>query len=294
MSGSSWMMAFRPKTLPAAAAPVLVGTAIAASLGKFAALPALAALVGALLIQVGTNLANDYFDFKSGADDENRLGPTRVTQAGLIDEKSVRNAMIATFALAVAVGAYLIWVGGWPIAVIGILSVLSGVAYTGGPYPLGYNGLGDVFVFVFFGLVAVTGTYWVQALEWSWHAFAAGSATGALSTAILVVNNYRDRHTDAIHGKRTLAVKLGERVTRAQYVALVVFAFAVPLLQIALGAPITLAATLLVIPLAVIVTRRFLGTDGRELNGVLAATAGLLMAYSVVYSAGWLLGLVAG
>ena len=271
-----------------AAVPVAVGTAVAAAHDTFALLPALAALVGALLIQVGTNLANDYFDFKNGADDEHRLGPTRVTQAGLISEGAVRAAMLATFALAALVGVYLVGVGGWPILVIGILSILSGIAYTGGPFPLGYNGLGDLFVFVFFGIVAVCGTYWVQAGVWSWDAFIASLPVGLLSTAILVVNNYRDMETDRKVGKNTLAVRFGARAARAQYVSLVALAFMVPVAQVIVGGPVGLLASLLALPLAVVVVRRFLRLRGAELNAVLAATAGVLMVFGLLYSIGWL------
>lgn len=284
----AWVLATRPKTLPAAAVPVAVGTAVAAAHDSFALLPALAALLGALLIQVGTNLANDYFDFKKGADDEHRLGPTRVTQAGLISEGAVRAAMLATFALAALVGVYLVGVGGWPILVIGILSILSGIAYTGGPFPLGYNGLGDLFVFVFFGVVAVCGTYWVQAGVWSWDALVASLPVGLLSTAILVVNNYRDMETDRKVGKNTLAVRFGARAARAQYVGLVVLAFVVPVAQVVSGRPVSLLGSLLAIPLAAVVVRRFLRLRGAELNGVLAATAGVLMVFGLLYSIGWL------
>lgn len=285
----AWVMAARPKTLPAAVVPVLVGAAVAAGADVFAWLPALAALIGAILIQIGTNFANDYYDFKSGADDEDRLGPTRVTQAGLIDETSVRNAMIATFALAALVGVYLIIVGGWPILVLGILSIMSGIAYTGGPYPLGYRGLGDLFVFLFFGLGAVCGTYWVQAVSWSWVAFAAAVPIGLLSVAILVVNNVRDIDTDRRVGKNTLAVRLGERGGRLQWYACVVAAFAVPVLQVVAGGSPWLLLALGAVPYAVVVGRRFADSSGAALNPVLGATAKILMQFGVLYSVGYLL-----
>lgn len=282
----AWVMAARPKTLPAAIIPVLVGTAVAVADDVFAPLAALAALVGAMLIQIGTNLANDYFDFKSGADNEERLGPTRVTQAGLLKESDVRHAMILTFAAAALVGSYLVWVGGWPILVVGILSILSGVAYTGGPYPLGYHGLGDLFVFVFFGVVAVCGTYWVQALDWSWGAWVASLPIGFLSVAILVVNNYRDLETDRRAGKNTLAVRLGPATTRWQWLLLVGGAFVVPVVQVATGASPWLLVAFGAAPYAVVVGRRFLTSRGRELNAVLAATAKLLVLFGLLYSAG--------
>jgi 1,4-dihydroxy-2-naphthoate octaprenyltransferase len=186
---SIWIQAARPKTLPAAAAPVLLGVGLAVWRGQVAWLPALAALFGALLIQIATNLANDYFDHARGADTEERVGPVRVTAAGLVPPAAVKRAMILTLAAALCVGLYLVAVGGWPIVVIGVVSLVLAVAYTGGPYPLAYNGLGDVFVFVFFGLVAVAGTYYVQALSFPAEAWWLGAGTGSLSTAILVVNN---------------------------------------------------------------------------------------------------------
>lgn len=281
-----WLLATRPKTLAAAAVPVAVGTAVAFAAGHLAWLPALAALVGALLIQVGTNLANDYFDFKKGADTEERLGPLRVTQAGLLSEGAVRNAMIGTFALSALVGSYLVWVGGWPILVVGILSIMSGVAYTGGPFPLGYNGLGDVFVFIFFGLVAVTGTYWVQALAWSNVALVASIPVGLLSVAILIVNNYRDRETDVKAGKRTLAVRLGQRATQVQYGLTLLIAFVVPVVQFAMGMSAWILLPLLVTPVGVIRMREFLTRSGRDLNPVLENTAKLLVLFGVLYTVG--------
>lgn len=283
----AWVLATRPKTLPAAVAPVLVGMAVAHAIGKFALLPALGALLGAMLIQIGTNLANDYFDFKKGADTHERLGPMRVTQAGLIDEAAVRNAMIGTFAASALVGVYLVAVGGWPILVIGILSILSGIAYTGGPFPLGYHGLGDLFVFIFFGLVAVCGTVWVQALEWSWLALISSVPVGLLSVAILIVNNYRDRHTDVKAGKRTLAVRLGGKLTRWQYGVTLAFAYIVPVVQVALGhlSPFALLP-LITLPLAVRLFRDFISLNGSELNPVLERTAKLLVIFSALYALG--------
>ena len=227
-----WLMAARPKTLPAAAAPVLAGVGLALHHRVFAAGPAFAALIGALLIQVATNLANDYFDFVKGGDTETRIGPIRVTQAGLMSPERVKRGMLVVLALAVLNGAYLVFVGGWPILVVGVASLICAVAYTGGPFPLAYNGLGDVFVFVFFGLVAVAGTYWVQALAVDPGALLAGAGLGAFTTAILVVNNLRDRETDEAAGKRTLAVRLGDRATVAEYVLCLLVAAVVPLVGV--------------------------------------------------------------
>lgn len=230
----AWILAARPKTLTAAVAPVLVGTGLAAHHGVQAVLPATAALVGAILIQIATNLANDYYDFVRGGDTEDRVGPVRVTQAGILPPGTVRAGMVLTLALAFLVGVYLVWVGGWPVVWIGLASLACAVLYTGGPFPLAYHGLGDLFVFVFFGLVAVGGTYWVQGLAWPPDALLAGAAMGALNTAILVVNNLRDIGTDAAAGKRTLAVRLGVAGTRLEYVLLLAAAASVPPLGIAL------------------------------------------------------------
>jgi len=293
MSGSpsisparAWFLATRPKTLAAAAVPVAVGTAVAYASGHLAWLPAIAALLGALLIQIGTNLANDYFDFKKGADTHERLGPLRVTQAGLLTETAVRNAMIGTFALSAVVGSYLVAVGGWPIAVIGILSILSGVAYTGGPFPLGYNGLGDVFVFIFFGIVAVTGTYWVQALAWSNIALISAVPVGLLSVAILIVNNYRDIDTDVKAGKRTLAVRMGRKATQVQYGSTLLVAYFIPVIQYFTGYSPWIFLPLLTLPIAAIRMREFLTLSGKDLNPVLENTAKLLVIFGALYTVG--------
>jgi 1,4-dihydroxy-2-naphthoate octaprenyltransferase len=228
----------RTRTLPAAAAPVLVGTALATLRGVARPLPALAALVGALLIQVATNLANDYYDFVRGADTAERVGPTRVTQAGLLTPRAVWWGMAAALSAAFVVGVYLALVGGWPVVAIGVASLACAVLYTAGPYPLAYHGLGDVFVFAFFGLIAVAGTYYVQALTFPAEAWWAGAGAGAFSTALLVVNNLRDRETDARAGKRTLAVRLGRRGTQVEYTLLLAVAAFVPAVGIArLGWP---------------------------------------------------------
>ncbi len=213
----AWILATRPRTLSAGAAPVVAASGFAAADGVFVQLPALAALAGALLIQIATNLANDYYDFVKGGDTGERLGPVRVTQAGILPPRAVFRGMVVTLALATLAGVYLASVAGWPVIVIGLVSMLMAVCYTGGPYPLSYNGLGDVFVFVFFGLVATAATYYVQAQTWSGDAILAGAGLGAFSTAMLVVNNLRDRETDGAAGKRTLAVRFGDRFTVIQY-----------------------------------------------------------------------------
>lgn len=289
---SAWILAARPKTLAAAAAPVVVGSGMAVSRGAFAFLPALAALIGALLIQIGTNLANDYYDYVRGGDTEHRLGPVRVTQAGLIPPAEVRRGMLMVFGLAIVVGGYLVLVGGWPILLIGLVSVASGIAYTGGPYPLAYHGLGDVFVFLFFGLVAVGGTYYVQALALPPDVLLAGVAMGSLNTAILVVNNLRDLETDAAADKRTLAVILGPGPTRAEYVVLLAVAFTVPILgAFLLGWSGSALLALGSLPLAAPPLRAVLGSrDPSELNPALGGTARLVAAYGVLLAVGVSLG----
>src|SRR5690606_36493297 len=226
---SPWIAAARLRTLPAAAAPVVVGTACAHAAGRVAWGPAIAALLGALAIQIGTNFANDVFDAERGADGPERIGPLRAVSAGLIGAAALKRAMIAAFALAALFGVYLVAQAGRPIVVIVLVSIAAGIAYTGGPYPLGYHGLGDVAVLVFFGFVAVCGTAYVQLAHVPVLAWWAALPVGALATAILVVNNLRDRATDARAGKRTLAVRLGRRGSLAEYAALLVVAYAVPL-----------------------------------------------------------------
>lgn len=284
----AWVLAARLRTLSAGAAPVLVGTGLAVADGVFALLPAVAALAAALLIQVGTNLANDYFDHVKGADTAERVGPTRVTQAGLLAPGRVRAAMVATFALAVLLGAYLVWVGGLPIVGIGLASVAAGVLYTGGPWPLGYHGLGDLFVLVFFGFVAVAGAYYVQALAFTLHTLVAGAGIGALSTAILVVNNLRDRETDAKAGKRTLAVRLGRTGSRVEYVALLAVGLAAPIVGVLwFGWPVWSLAALVAFALAGPPLHRVLTfRDPRSLNPALVGTARLVGLYGVLLTLG--------
>lgn len=216
---SIWIGAARPRTLPAAVAPVLAASALAWRDGEFVAPAALACLAFALLIQIGTNFANDYYDFVKGADTAGRVGPRRAVASGLVSPVVMKRAMSGVFALAFALGLPLLAYGGWPLLIVGVASIICGIAYTGGPYPLGYNGLGDVFVFVFFGLVAVGATYFVQAGEVTLEALIIGAGIGALATNILVVNNYRDVETDAHAHKRTLVVRFGRGFARAQFAA---------------------------------------------------------------------------
>jgi 1,4-dihydroxy-2-naphthoate octaprenyltransferase len=288
----AWVLAARPKTLMAAVAPVLVGTGLAYAHGRFAPLPALAALVGAVLIQIATNLANDYYDWVRGGDTVERVGPVRVTQAGILPPEVVKRGMVVTLALAFFVGVYLIAVGGWPIAVVGVLSLACAVAYTGGPFPLAYHGLGDVFVFVFFGLVAVGGTYWVQALALPADVLLAGAAIGALDTAILVVNNLRDIDTDARAGKRTLAVRLGRTGTRAEYGALLALAAAVPVVGVVVygWSPFALLSLAALVSAVHPLRRVLSAADPRDLIPALGQTARFTGLYALLLAVGLSLG----
>ena len=286
-----WLLAARPRTLPAAVAPVLVGTALALTDDVFRPVAFAAALVGSVFIQIGTNLSNDYSDARRGADTEDRLGPVRVTAGGLLPPRRVLVGTYLAFGIAVAAGAYLAAVAGWELLVVGALSILAGVLYTGGPRPYGYEGLGEVFVFLFFGLVAVAGSYYVQTEELTWEAFALAVPVGLLAAAILVVNNVRDVDTDRRAGKRTLAVKLGRERARALFVAMLVLAFAAPLVVAAAGGlSWWLALTALAWPLAAPLVRTVRSrTDGPALNGALAATGRLLAVFSLLLAAGTLI-----
>ena len=288
-----WLMAARPRTLPAAIAPVLVGTA--AAVYWFGSLPRVgafyAALVGSVFIQVGTNLANDYSDAKRGADTADRLGPVRVTSSGLVTPQRVLNATWIAFAVAIACGIYLATVAGVVIIVIGAFSIAAGVLYTGGPRPYGYAGLGEVFVFLFFGLVAVNGSYYVQLEELDALPLGLSIAVGFLATAILVVNNVRDMETDRRAGKMTLAVRMGRHNAVVLYRLLVLGAFAVlPIALLAGEASALPLIGLLALPLAIGPLRAMTNrTDGPSLNAALAGTGVLLGAYSLLVSAGLLI-----
>jgi 1,4-dihydroxy-2-naphthoate octaprenyltransferase len=277
-----WLLAARPKTLPAAAAPVVVGSAVAISEQLFRPGPALAALLAALLLQIGSNLANDVFDFKKGVDTTARLGPLRVTQAGLLTPHQVMVGMGVVFGLAALIGLYLIWVGGWPIVVIGLAAIAAAIAYTGGPFPLGYYGLGDLFVFIFFGLAAVIGTYYVQA---------ASIPIGLLVVNILVVNNLRDLETDRAAGKKTLAVRLGPDGARTEYFLLLALAYLIPLLMWLFR--LTTAWVLLAwlsLPAAWPPVRLVVTAQGRSLNQALAGSARLALIYAFLFSVGLVIG----
>ena len=291
-SGSRiWLMAARVRTLPAAIAPVLVGTALAGYLGLFHPLRFIAALVGAIFIQVGTNLSNDYSDARRGADAEDRLGPVRVTAGGLVPPKRVLVATYVSFGVAVLAGVYLVAVAGWQLLLVGGASILAGVLYTGGPRPYGYEGMGELFVFLFFGIVAVAGSFFVQVKHLEWEAFALAVPVGLLAAGILVVNNVRDVDTDRRAGKRTLAVRLGRARAREMFAVIVYLAY--------LLAPVTwlfgpLSAWLLLpwltLPLAAAIVRSVRNhTDGPSLNEALARTGMLQLAFCMLLAAGLLL-----
>ncbi len=282
-----WWLAIRPRTLPAAAAPVAVGTALAVADGVFAPLPALACFFGALLLQVAVNLANDYFDAKNAIDSEKRLGPVRVTQSGLIPPGQVKAAMILCLVLATLVFCYLTLEGGLPILAAGVASVLAALAYSGGPYPLASHGLGELFVFLFFGLVAVCGTYWVQGLTLSALVVAGSLPPGFLITAIMVVNNLRDRETDAPAGKNTLAVRLGEKGTIRLYRGLILASYLVLLpLSAGVGIGLTALLPLLTLPMGRALWLEIETNKGARLNETLARTAKYSLFFSLLLAAG--------
>jgi len=284
-----WLLAARPKTLPAAAAPVVMGSVVALYENVFNAVPAITALLAALLLQVGANFANDLFDHRRGADSYERLGPLRVTQAGLLTEREMISGMWVVFGLAAVLGLYLVITAGWGVLLIGVASILAALAYTGGPYPLGYYGLGDITVFLFFGPVAVCGTFFVQAGYVSELAAWASIPIGALITAILVVNNLRDMKTDRAAGKKTLAVKIGVRGTRVEYLLLLLSALIVPVGLVILGlAPAWYLLPLVSLPYAFRLNNQVRQNSGRELNQTLAHTGLYALIYALLFGFGYL------
>lgn len=288
----AWRLAARPPTLWAAVGPVLTGWGVAWGIDGFRIGPALAALVGALLLQVGANLANDLFDFRRGVDTAERLGPPRAAQLGLLSERELAVGTAVVLGAALLLGVYLVYEGGWPIVALGLAAIVAAVAYTGGPFPYGYRALGDLFVFLFFGPAAVVGTVWVQAGEAPLLAWLASLPLGALVTAILVVNNLRDRELDARAGKVTLAVLLGDRATRRWYGLLILAAYAMPVLLWATGvASPWVGLSYGSLPFArrpVQMVAR--GTTGRALNGVLRDAARLAALFGALLGLGLALG----
>lgn len=285
-----WVLAARPKTLPAAIAPILVGTGVAIHEDGFHALSAAMALLTALFLQIAANFANDALDFTRGADTAERMGPTRVTSAGLLSHRAVLIATGVALALAIATGLVLVYRGGWPLLLLGIAAVICTVAYTGGPFPISYLGLGEVFVFLFFGLAAVTGTAWVQTLDLTPLALAAAVPPGALAVGILIVNNLRDLPTDAVAGKRTVAVRIGAERTRLEYGAMLVIAAASPIIYWISGWLdwwwiLTVASW----PLLWSLWRQIHVNQGRALNATLAATGRTLLIHSALLAAALIL-----
>ena len=286
-----WLMAARVRTLPAAIAPVLVGTALAGYLHAFHPLRFAAALIGAMFIQIGTNLSNDYSDARRGADTEDRLGPVRVTAGGLVPPRQVLIATYLTFGVAVLAGVYLVVVAGWQLLLVGAASILAGVLYTGGPKPYGYEGLGELFVFLFFGIVAVAGSFFVQVKHLDWEAFALAVPVGLIAAGLLVVNNVRDIETDRRAGKRTLAVRLGRARTRVMFAAMIYLAYVLTPVTWVFG-PLKpwLFLPWLTLPLGARVVRAVrTRTDGLSLNQALAQTGMLQLAFCALLAAGLLL-----
>ena len=292
-AAGAWWLAIRPRTLWAAVAPVLAGSALALWHGAFAPAWALVALAGALLIQVGCNLHNDWADARHGADTAARVGPTRVTQAGLIPPRQVLGGALLMFAAAAALGVAGVVRAGWPLAVLLVACLGAAIGYTGGPRPLGYLGLGDLLVLVFFGPVAVGATYYLQALALPPLVLAVGLGPGLLATAILVVNNLRDRITDERAGKRTLAVRFGDRFARAEYLACLLAGGLLPPLLLAAGTggprwP-ALLPLLVMIPAHRVNARLRATPAGPRLNPLLGSTAQLLLLQALLLLAAALL-----
>lgn len=286
-----WILAARPKTLSACVSPVLMGGALAYHDDMFHGLAFFTALFSAFFIQVGTNFCNDYFDFIKGADTAARLGPTRATQAGLVSFKQMRHAAILAFFMATILGCYLVFRGGWPIVIIGVLSLAAGVFYTAGPYALAYVGLGDIFVLIFFGPVASLGTYYVQTLQFSPVALIAGFAPGLLSTAILTVNNLRDIDQDRKAHKKTLAVRFGKLFSKVEYVSAIIFAALIPVVLFAFfHAPAAILFSSMVIILAYPLMKKIVESeDAQVLNAVLGKTGKLTLLFGVLFSLGLIL-----
>ncbi|MBT7377515.1 MAG: 1,4-dihydroxy-2-naphthoate polyprenyltransferase [Candidatus Marinimicrobia bacterium] len=286
---NKWILASRLKTLPAAISPVIVGVSLAIHDGDFHLFTAVMTLLAAVLIQIGANFANDVYDFLKGSDREDRLGPTRATQSGLISPEDMKNGMWLVFSLAILVGFYLAWIGGWPIVWIGLASIASAIAYTGGPYPLGYHGWGDLFVFLFFGIIAVSGTYFLQTGVVSNESILFGIPLGALSTAILIVNNLRDADTDVKSGKRTLAVRFGKSFVKIEYIIMMVIAFAIPIYILQFWNEFSLYIILFLLPISIRLTQSLYFETGESLNFVLIDTAKFLFHFSILLSIGLIL-----
>lgn len=287
---SIWIAASRPKTLPAALVPVMVGSALAYNHGSFNILFSVIALLCLLLIQIGTNFTNDLYDYYKGADNEKRKGPARVLASGLVTVKEMKVAITMVFVLAFLLGLYLVFRTDIVIFIIGVFSIIAGLAYTAGPFPLAYNGLGDLFVFIFFGLVGTAGTFYLHVNEFNIISILAGIPVGALITNILVVNNYRDIDTDKEVGKNTLAVLLGKNFTIFQYIFLILISFVVPIIfYLIYNMNLTILLPLILIPLAIVLIKMFFILNGSELNKTLELTAKFSAIYGLLFSAGLIL-----
>lgn len=286
----AWILALRPRTLPAALVPVLVGSSIAVHDNTFKPLAAVVALFCAILIQIGTNFVNDLFDFLHGTDKKDRIGPLRVVTSGLISVNEMKLGIITVFGLSLLLGMYLVYTAGWEILLIGVISILAGIAYTAGPFPLAYNGLGDIASFLFFGLIGTVGTYYVQANEISTFAFWSSIPVGALITNILVVNNYRDREEDQSNGKNTLAVLLGETFTRLQYVFFMIVSYAILFVVFfTYKNSYWVFLPIISLPLSIKLIKMIFTLRGRELNKTLELTAKLSALYGLLFAAGILI-----
>ena len=282
-----WLLAIRPKTLPVAVGPVIVGSVLAYADQSFRLGPAVACFLAALLLQIGSNLANDVFDYEKGADQGERFGPTRVTQAGLLRPADVKRGMLLVFLISAILGLYLTFVGGWPILIVGIAAILSAIAYTGGPFPLGYHGLGDLFVFVFFGLAAVAGTYYVQSLKVSATVWWMAVVMGLLTVALLVVNNLRDVENDHQANKHTLAVRFGESFSRKEYVFCILMAYFIPvILWVRDDLPIFSLLIFMTVPMTFRLVKAIYSDSGRSLNKTLAGTSRLSLIYALCFALG--------
>ncbi|HKI78414.1 MAG TPA: 1,4-dihydroxy-2-naphthoate polyprenyltransferase [Ignavibacteriaceae bacterium] len=283
----SWVLASRPKTLLASVVPVVVGSALAISENKFVWLYSLIALCCSLFIQIGTNFVNDLYDFLKGADNEKRKGPLRVLANGFISVKEMKVASVVVFLAAFLLGLILVYTGGKIVLIIGVLSIIAGIAYTAGPYPLAYHGLGDIFVFLFFGFVGTVGTYYVQAHNFSVLSFLVSIPVGALVTNILVVNNYRDVEEDRAANKHTLAVILGRTFTQYQYIFLLILSFLVPcILFFKYEFRFWIFLPFLTFPLAVKLVKMLFTLDGLELNKTLELSAKLSAIFGLLFSIG--------
>lgn len=286
----AWIMAARPKTLLASMVPVIVGTAIAVHDNKFKFIAFLVALLCSIIIQIGTNFVNDLYDFLKGTDKEDRSGPLRAVASGAITPLQMKIGIFITFGIGFLLGLYLVYIGGWNILIIGIASIAAGIAYTAGPFPLAYNGLGDIFVFLFFGFVGTVGTYYVQAHELSAFVYWASVPVGALVTNILVVNNFRDREEDKLSGKNTLAVILGARFSQFQYMIFMIISYAVPFIVfLTFKKSIFVFLPLLSIPISAKLIKMIFTLKGRDLNKTLELTAKLSGIYALLFAAGILL-----